>query len=137
MRPTKQIKGIQMAKALVVDDAKVIRSNITKILEELGHRVIAQAETAWDAIEAYKRHYPDFVTMDITMPIRHGVRDGIEAVKRIMQINPKAKIIMVTSHGEQDKVIKAIKAGASNYILKPINAQKFEEVLNKLGIEKD
>jgi two-component system chemotaxis response regulator CheY len=123
-----------MARVLVVDDSKIMRMTITKFLEGLGHKVIAQAETAWDGIEAYKQYKPDFVTMDITMPIRNGIRDGIEAVSHIIKLDSKAKIIMVTSHGEQDKVIKAIKNGASSYILKPLNPEKIEEVLKKLNL---
>ena len=123
-----------MTRVLVVDDSKIMRITISRFLEELGYKVIAQAETAWDAIEAYKRYKPDFVTMDITMPIRNGIRDGIEAVEHIIKIDPKAKIIMITSHGEEGKVIKAIKAGASNYVLKPLNPKKIQEVLKKLSL---
>jgi len=121
-----------MAKVLVVDDAAIMRINIKNMLEKMGHEVVAEADTGNKAVEQYKQAKPDFVTMDITMPEDNGVRDGISAVKKIKELDKKAKIIMVTSHGEQQKVIKAIQSGASNYVLKPIKFEKFEEVVNKL-----
>ena len=121
-----------MATVLVVDDAKVMRINIKNMLEKLGHEVIAEAENGYSGIEQYKEHLPDFVTMDITMPSDRGIADGIDSVKGIIDFHPAAKIIMITSHGEQDKVIKAIQAGASNYLLKPIQIDKLEEVVDKL-----
>ncbi|MEA2050553.1 MAG: response regulator [Campylobacterota bacterium] len=121
-----------MATVLVVDDAKVMRINVKNMLEKLGHEVVAEADNGYRAIEQYKEELPDFVTMDITMPSDRGVADGIDSVKGIIDFHPAAKIIMVTSHGEQDKVIKAIQAGASNYLLKPIQVDKLEEVVNKL-----
>jgi len=120
-----------MATALVVDDAKIMRANVRKMLEKLGYDTI-EAENGQDAIQKYEKNNPHFVTMDITMPEVGGIKDGIQAVAEIIKIDPKAKIIMVTSHGEQDKVIKAIQAGALNYILKPIKFDKLEEVIMKV-----
>jgi len=121
-----------MAKALIVDDAKIMRISLKKIIENLGHEVVGEADSGYMAIEQYKVLKPDFVTMDITMPAVEGIADGIEAVKEIMKIDKNAKIIMITSHGEQDKVIKAIQGGASHYILKPIDTNKVKDVLDKV-----
>lgn len=120
-----------MAKILVVDDAKIMRMNIANMLKELGHSVVAEAKNGFDAIQMYKEYIPDIVTMDITMPSSNGIDDGIDAVKAIKKQFPNAKIIMITSHGEQDKVIRAIQSGASNYLLKPIKIDKLEEILVK------
>jgi two-component system chemotaxis response regulator CheY len=120
-----------MAKVLVVDDAKIMRINIINMLDDLGHVVVAEATDGSMGVEMYKKHLPDVVTMDITMPCENGIEDGIDAVKAIRKDFPEAKIIMITSHGEQDKVIKAIQYGASNYLLKPIKIEKLEEVLKK------
>ena len=125
-----------MAKILVVDDAKIMRMNIKKMLTSLGHEVIAEAASGHEAIELYGKHADeiDLTTMDITMPMDQGIEDGIAAVEHIIEIDPTAKIIMVTSHGEQQKVIKAIQAGASNYLLKPIQMDKLTDALAKLSI---
>jgi len=120
-----------MAKVLVADDAKIMRMNIGNMLKKLGHEVIAEAPNGYMSIQMYKKHIPDLVTMDITMPAENGIENGIDAVKAIKEEFPNAKIIMVTSHGEQDKVIKAIQSGASNYLLKPIQIDKLQEIISK------
>jgi two-component system chemotaxis response regulator CheY len=125
-----------MASVLIVDDAKVMRVNLKNMLEELGHEVVAEADTGYRGIQMYQKELPDIVTMDITMPGEMGIADGIDAVKGIIDFHPAAKIIMVTSHGEQDKVIQAIQSGASNYILKPIKIDKLEEVIQKVLAKK-
>ncbi len=124
-----------MATVLVVDDARLMRSNIKKMLDHLGHVTVGEAGAGLEAIEKYKLLKPELVTMDITMPPEDEIKDGIDAVKGIIKYDPKAKIIMVTSHGEKDQVIKAIQAGALSYILKPLQIEKiekFEEVVNKV-----
>ena len=123
-----------MATVLVVDDATIMRINMKRILEKLGHEVIGEAKTGAESIEQYENLKPDFVTMDITMPDEGGIKDGIEATKKIKEMDKDAKIIMVTSHGEQTKVIQAIQNGASNYLLKPLGAEKLEEVIEKLNL---
>ena len=125
-----------MANVLVVDDAKIMRMNIKKMLNSLGHTVVAEAGSGHESIEQYKKNASDIdlVTMDITMPMDQGIEDGIAAVEHIIAFDATAKIIMVTSHGEQQKVIKAIQAGASNYLLKPIQMDKLTDALDKLGI---
>ena len=123
-----------MANVLIVDDAKIMRITIRKILEQLGHHVSGEADSGYSAIAQYKHLKPDFVTMDITMPAEQGILDGIEAVQHIIEFDKDAKIVMITSHGEQDKVIKAIQNGASNYMLKPLQAEKLEEIISKLEL---
>jgi len=123
-----------MAKALVVDDSKIMRVNVRRMLEKLGHEVVGEAANGHESISEFEKTNPDFVTMDITMPEVNGVRDGIDAVEEIRKINSKAKIIMVTSHGEQDKVIRAIKNGASGYLLKPIKEDELKTKIEKLKL---
>ena len=121
-----------MANVLIVDDANIMRLNIKNMLIKLGHTVIGEASSGFEAIEQYKVLKPDIVTMDITMPQDQGVKDGIESVKRIIEYDSHAKIIMITSHGEQDKVIRAVQEGASNYLLKPVKIEKLEQVIKSV-----
>jgi two-component system chemotaxis response regulator CheY len=123
-----------MATVLVVDDSKIMRVNVKRMLEKLGHEVVGEAENGHQSIGKYEETTPDFVTMDITMPEVNGIKDGIDAVEEIKKINSKAKIIMVTSHGEQDKVIRAIKNGASGYLLKPIKEDELKSKIEKLKL---
>ena len=120
-----------MLKILVVDDSLIIRKKITKLAIELGHDVLYGAKNGQEAIEKYKELKPDLVTMDITMPDM----DGIEAVKHIIGENSDAKIIMVTSHGQEDMVIKSIKAGAVGYMLKPVTKDKLAASIGEVFIE--
>ena len=120
-----------MLKVLIVDDSLIIRKKISKILENLGHEVVCDATNGQEAIDAYLKYKPDLVTMDITMPDM----DGITAVKEIIKGDSEAKIIMVTSHGQEDMVIKSIQSGAVGYILKPITDEKLAQVIGEVFIE--
>ena len=120
-----------MLKILVVDDSLIIRKKVKTQLEKLGHEVLYSAKSGQDAIDAYVREKPDLVTMDITMPDM----DGITAVKRIIENDANAKIIMVTSHGQEDMVIKSIKAGAVGYMLKPVTKDKLANSIGEVFIE--
>lgn len=117
-----------MLKITVVDDSLIIRKNIVRMLERMGHEVVAEAKNGKEAIACFTKHNPDLITMDITMPDM----DGIESVKGIKKRNKMAKVIMITSHGQEEKVIEAIKAGASGYILKPITADKLDKAIKKI-----
>ncbi len=120
-----------MLKVLIVDDSLIIRKKVSKILENLGHEVVFDATNGQEAIDAYVKYKPDLVTMDITMPDM----DGITAVKHIIKDDKDAKIIMVTSHGQEDMVIKSIQAGAVGYILKPITDEKLAQVIGEVFVE--
>ena len=117
-----------MLKILVVDDSLIMRRNISKIIEGLGHKVIGEAKDGYEAIDLYRKLKPDLVTMDITMP----EMDGITAVQELKKVDKHVKIIMVTSHGQEDMVINAIHSGASGYLLKPINIMKLRDSIRKV-----
>jgi len=117
-----------MLKVLVVDDSLIIRKKLTKIIEKLGHEVVYGAKNGQEGIDSFISKKPDLVTMDITMPDM----DGITAVKKIIEENSEAKIIMVTSHGQEDMVIKSIQAGAVGYMLKPITEEKLAHTIGEV-----
>ncbi|MGG7163918.1 response regulator [Clostridium ihumii] len=117
-----------MAKVLIVDDATFMRMMIKDILEKNGFTVVGEAPNGIKAVEIYKAEKPDVVTMDITMPDM----DGIEAVKAIKAFDPAAKIIMCSAMGQQSMVMDAIKAGAKDFIVKPFQADRVLEAINKV-----
>ncbi len=117
-----------MAKVLVVDDSRTMLLIMRKLLEELGHQVVAEAANGQEAIAAYDAHTPDLVTMDITMP----VMDGISAVQQIVRRHPEAKIIMVSAYGHSKMVLKAISMGAKHFLVKPIIAERARKVINEV-----
>lgn len=114
-------------KILIVDDAAFMRMMIKDILSKNGFDVVGEAADGVQAIEKYKETQPDLVTMDITMP----EMDGITALKEIKAINPSAKIIMCSAMGQQAMVIDAIQAGARDFIVKPFQADRVLEAINK------
>jgi len=121
-----------MASFLIVDDIAIMRFTIKKHLLSLGHKVVAEAANGYEAIKYYKLYKPDIVTMDITMPGENNIKNGIEALVEIKKIDTDAKVIMITSHGEEKLVIEAITKGAKGYILKPITEEKIANVLKSV-----
>lgn len=117
-----------MLNIMIVDDSTIIRKMLQTKLEEMGYTVVASAKSGKEAVALYKETNPDLVTMDITMPIMNG----IEALKLIKKDYKDAKVIMVTSHGEEKLVMDAIVGGAKGYILKPITQDKLAAAIEKV-----
>ncbi|MGM7701182.1 response regulator [Pseudalkalibacillus sp. Hm43] len=112
---------------LIVDDAAFMRMMIKDILSKNGFEIVGEAADGAQAVELYKEHTPDLVTMDITMP----EMDGITALKEIRGMNPDAKVIMCSAMGQQAMVIDAIQAGAKDFIVKPFQADRVLEAIKK------
>lgn len=115
-----------MARVLIVDDSLMMRKTLRRILEKAGHEVVGEAVNGEQAIFHYPETRPDIVTMDITMP---GL-GGIETIKRIIQSDPAANIVVVSSLGQRHIVFEALQNGAKNYVLKPISEDKLLKVID-------
>ncbi|MFC4551445.1 MULTISPECIES: chemotaxis protein CheY [Halorussus] len=115
-----------MAKnVLIVDDSEFMRNLLREILEE-EFEIAGEAENGVEAVEMYNETQPNLVMMDIVMPIR----DGIEATTEIKDNNPDSNVIMCTSIGQEEKMKKAIKAGADGYITKPFQKPSVMDAIN-------
>jgi len=114
-------------KIMIVDDQRSIRTVISHIVTGLGAEVVAEAEDGEQAIENYKKFKPDMVMMDINMP----KIDGIVALKAIMEINPKALIIMLTSLDSHNVIKECVDAGAKNFLLKNISPDEIAEEIKE------
>lgn len=112
---------------LIVDDAAFMRMMIKDILSKNGFDIVGEAQDGVQAVELYNELTPDLVTMDITMP----EMDGISALKKIRETNPNAKVIMCSAMGQQAMVIDAIQAGAKDFIVKPFQADRVIEAIQK------
>lgn len=117
-----------MAKILVCDDSAFMRMMLKRILIENGHEVVGEAGDGRQAVQLFRQFKPDLITMDITMP----KMDGIEAVKIIHDENPLVRIIMVTAIGQRSVITEALKAGASDFIVKPFEAGQVMETIAKI-----
>ncbi|MBF0469633.1 MAG: response regulator [Desulfamplus sp.] len=113
---------------MVVDDSAITTRKMAKMIEDLGHKVVGIARTGREAVEKYEEFNPDMVTMDITMPDMNG----IEATKQICKKYKDALIIMVTSHGQEQMVVDAIKAGALGYVIKPFKEETLKSSIERL-----
>ncbi|MGH9869483.1 MAG: response regulator [Candidatus Polarisedimenticolia bacterium] len=116
-------------RVLVVDDAAYMRSMIRDILINTGgYEVVGEASTGKEAVQLYEALHPAIVTMDIVLP---GL-DGIQATRRILEIDPKAIIIMCSALGQEALVLESIAAGARDFIVKPFTPDKVLRVLEAL-----
>lgn len=122
-----------MKTALIVDDSKFMRAVVRGEIEKNGFSVVAEADCSDKAVEEYRKHRPDVVTMDITMTVDgHTVgrsSNGIEAIKQIRELDPDAKILVVSAMGQKCYVLEAIEAGAKDFVVKPFNEVRFAEAL--------
>ncbi len=113
---------------LVCDDAAFMRMMIKDILTKNGYNVVAEAENGLKAVEKFNETKPDLVLMDITMP----EMDGIQALKKIKELDPAANVIMCSAMGQQAMVIEAIQSGAKDFIVKPFQAERVLEAVKKV-----
>lgn len=117
-----------MPSVLIVDDSMVMRRTLASLFERAGYNVAGEAVNGEMAVVKYNELRPDFVTMDMEMP---GL-NGIEAIEAILQLNKTARIVMISSVDNKAKIIEAIKAGARQYILKPVTYDKVLAAMVKL-----
>lgn len=107
-------------KLLMVEDHKLLRVGLKAIFEEYPTlEVIGEAEDGETSVKLAKELNPDVVLMDIGLP----VMDGIEATRRIKEYNPDIKIVILTSHSDENEVMQALAAGANAYAMKDIKTE--------------
>jgi two-component system, chemotaxis family, chemotaxis protein CheY len=111
---------------LVVDDAAFMRMMIRDILAREGY-VIQEAVNGRDAIEKFRESRPDLVTLDITMP----EMDGVEALRAIREIDPEARVLMVSAMGQQKMIVDALESGAADFLVKPFQPTKVLQTVKK------
>ena len=107
------------ARVLVVDDHSLLRTGVANIInQETDLEVVAEAANGRDAIDAFLIHRPDVVLMDLRMP----EMEGVEAIRRIREIDPQARVVVLTTYDADEDIARALQAGAKEYILKDIAA---------------
>jgi NarL family two-component system response regulator LiaR len=115
-----------MITVLFADDHEMVRIGVSAYLSAQSDiEVIAEANDGGDAVELALQHRPDIILMDLVME----EMDGIEATKRIVDHWPEAKIIIVTSFLDDEKVYPALEAGATSYMLKTSKAEEIAKAI--------
>jgi NarL family two-component system response regulator LiaR len=100
---------------LVVDDESVVREGVVAILSyQPDFEVVAEAENGLQALEAARKTKPDVILLDMVMP----KQDGLATIPKLKEMLPDARILVLTSFAESDRVYQTIKAGALGYLLK-------------------
>lgn len=115
------------ARVLIADDEPHIRSLISLIVTSLGAEVVGEATDGEQALSMYKQFSPDMVLLDINMP----KVDGISALKKIMAINNRTLVVMLTSLNALETVKDCIDSGAYNYILKNTTAEELRKAISE------
>ncbi|MBO5372690.1 MAG: response regulator [Lachnospiraceae bacterium] len=116
---------LEDAKILIGDDSILARKQLKDIISALGGNNFLEASNGQEAINLYKENTPEIVFLDIVMP----VKDGNSAISEIMQLNPDADIVVVSSVGTQMQLKQAIQLGAKDFVQKPLNSKQIESIL--------
>lgn len=115
---------------LLVHDHPLVRDGLRARLETVDRfAVVAEAGNAADALDAVRRHAPDCVLMDISMRDMHG----IELTRRLLEIAPDIRVIMLTMHDEPQYVVEAFRAGARGYVLKDSPSAEIVAAIDAAG----
>ena len=117
---------ISELRVLICDDSILVRKKLTDILKKLGITSIFEAVDGVQAVEAYKEHNPALVFMDIVLP----VQTGLAALLAIRAFDRNAKVVMAPTIGTQSNLVPAIKAGAYEFLQKPVSDDDVLKVLN-------
>ena len=117
------------AKILICDDSILARKSLKGLLSEFGYENIIEVANGQDAVDKCQSDNPDIVFLDIVMP----VKDGVTATNEIIAANPEMNIIIVSSVGTQTHLKEAIKAGAKDFIQKPIDEDLLKQVLENIN----
>ncbi|WP_144510483.1 response regulator transcription factor [Bacillus sp. FJAT-22090] len=117
-----------MIRILLADDHEMVRIGVSAYLQaQPDMDVVAEAANGQEAVELALKHKPDVILMDMVMPIMNGA----EATREIVQKWPEAKVMIVTSFIDDDKVYPALEAGAISYLLKTSKASHIAESIRK------
>ena len=118
-------------KILVTDDSKMARKMVIKTLNESTNiqLEILEAQNGAEALELYKQNLPKLVFLDLTMPIM----DGFETLEKIKEFNNEAKVIIISADIQKLSIDKALLLGAFNFIKKPIDSVKMQQILDKIN----
>jgi CheY-like chemotaxis protein len=112
---------------LLCDDSRALRMLAAGQLEEAGFEVVGEAGNGLQALEQYQALRPDLVLLDLVMP----ECDGRQALARILEHDPQARVVILSSLGAQSDIEECLRIGARSYLQKPIDPEAMERVLHQ------
>lgn len=110
---------------LICDDAMFARASLRQLLTRAGYEVVGEAENGEDAVAKYLVLRPDLTTMDIVMP----KMSGLDALREIIRVDAKARIVMCTAMGQDKLIAESIGSGAKGVVVKPYAAEQVVKAL--------
>ncbi|PKO33590.1 MAG: response regulator [Betaproteobacteria bacterium HGW-Betaproteobacteria-7] len=113
---------------LIVDDNDIMRTVLRGILRSHEYDVVGEARNGNGAVEMAERLKPDIICLDVLMP----EKNGLEALLEIKAARPEVHIVMVTGNADPDTVQKSIMSGAAGFIVKPFNAARVLDTLDRI-----
>ena len=116
-----------MPKILIIDDAHIIHMRLRQILAGVKCECFT-ADDGIEGVEMCKEIKPDLVTLDITMPRLNG----LETLKKIIEVAPSMKIIIISAMGQKQLVLQALELGARDFIVKPFDKERVLETVQKI-----
>ena len=116
----------ELIQIIVVDDHHIVRQGLVALIGTLPDmKVIAQASDGAEAVDLYREHRPDVTLMDLRLPKQNGV----DAITRIREEFPSARIIVLTTFDGDEDIYRALQAGAKGYLLKGMNADELTDAI--------
>ncbi|HEX6923344.1 MAG TPA: response regulator transcription factor, partial [Bacillales bacterium] len=117
---------VKVTRIVVIDDHRLFREGVRRILEMVDDfQVVDEGEDGKEVEAIVRVHEPDVVLMDINMP---GI-NGVEATRRLMEISPHTKVIILSIHDDETYVSHALRSGASGYLLKEMDSDSLVEAV--------
>ena len=118
-------------KILITDDSKIARKMVIKTLNEniIENIEIFEAQNGQEALDLYKQINPLITFLDLTMPIM----DGFTALEKIKEIDPNAKVVVISADIQKHSMDRVLKLGAFDFIKKPIDSVKMKQIFNKIN----
>ena len=120
--------NISELKVLICDDSILVRRKLTDVLKKAGITAVFEAKDGIQAVDNYKAIKPDLVFMDIVMP----GKTGLDALVEIREFDPDAKVVMASTIGTQSHLVSAIKAGAYEFLQKPVKDEDVNKIIAKI-----
>lgn len=112
-------------RVLIADDHEVVRYGLASVFKDSGIHIVGEATDAAEAVKLARKLRPDVVTLDV----RLGSGDGLEAVKVIREASPDTRVVMLSSFDSPTYIARAVSAGASDYVLKTASRQQLVEAV--------